>query len=480
MKTALNFILGIVLLMFASHTGSAQMQQITLFGNPLTLAAPLDVYEHDTNFLQLLNLDQVHVVASLNTTNSDMNSIFSVLMQSTPGPAPTGTPVRLLIYSTVPDASTNVPSSLTHAFSVFMLNQAQMTQFYYEKVGTHFSEVPSLRAQIDGNIDYDVVRAIHFAAIGNNGFPQQSTMYVFEGTLANQIAFTNTQHSLTEVFAADHFRQWGFDTAGLRGDTLYAFYSLPIAASHCGNINECDEGINKCSVGGECDGDNQDTCTATEAANAAETQDINLGVNFNFSLMRNFRDTFLRKCAQGRDYIGFYYAFGGFVKLDPASLVQYANVLPPLYTAMNALMTNSGNPVIVTSDLQTNAQAIIDNHRDVSNPFFQNILNRLESDLDYYAGMNRSNLLATLTLSPLAQAPTLSSAVIEGGGVRVFWQGTVGQTNVLQAATNLFGGGKFVDISPAITLQGSITAVTNYLDAGALTNSPARFYRVRQ
>ena len=60
--------------------------------------------------------------------------------------------------------------------------------------------------------------------------------------------------------------------------------------------------------------------------------------------------------------------------------------------------------------------------------------------------------------------------------MRVNWTCGGGRTNVLQATTNL--GGSWFDFSPIIVLADSGDSVTNYLDVGAVTNTPARFYRV--
>jgi hypothetical protein len=37
----------------------------------------------------------------------------------------------------------------------------------------------------------------------------------------------------------------------------------------------------------------------------------------------------------------------------------------------------------------------------------------------------------------------------------------------------------FSDFSPLITMPGTGEATTNFLDAGVLSNAPARYYRVR-
>jgi hypothetical protein len=75
--------------------------------------------------------------------------------------------------------------------------------------------------------------------------------------------------------------------------------------------------------------------------------------------------------------------------------------------------------------------------------------------------------------------PQMLAPTLEGFNMRVNWQGNGGSSYVLQSATNLIGTNVFRDISPVITVSGSGLVTTNYLDAGALTNSPARFYRIR-
>jgi hypothetical protein len=61
--------------------------------------------------------------------------------------------------------------------------------------------------------------------------------------------------------------------------------------------------------------------------------------------------------------------------------------------------------------------------------------------------------------------------------VMIAWATTAGGTNVVQATTNLLAG--FADISSNILITGTGATITNYLDIGAATNWPVRFYRVR-
>lgn len=65
----------------------------------------------------------------------------------------------------------------------------------------------------------------------------------------------------------------------------------------------------------------------------------------------------------------------------------------------------------------------------------------------------------------------------EGDDLRITWADATGRTNVVEAASDV--GGIYSNISPNIIVSGSGVGATNYLDAGALTNSLLRFYRVR-
>ncbi|HUK81169.1 MAG TPA: hypothetical protein VLZ12_00905 [Verrucomicrobiae bacterium] len=65
----------------------------------------------------------------------------------------------------------------------------------------------------------------------------------------------------------------------------------------------------------------------------------------------------------------------------------------------------------------------------------------------------------------------------EGDSIRITWTTVGGKTNFVQATSDL--ASSFADISSAIAITGAGLTSTNYLDAGALTNFPSRFYRIR-
>jgi hypothetical protein len=113
-----------------------------------------------------------------------------------------------------------------------------------------------------------------------------------------------------------------------------------------------------------------------------------------------------------------------------------------------------------------------------------------------YFGCTNGNAAATATADPDGDGqnnyaeflthtdPTTNASVFrmvsatrEGSGVRLAWQTHGGITNVAQAAPSL--AGSFADISSNFIIPGDVDVTTNYLDPGAITNTPARFYRIR-
>ena len=71
----------------------------------------------------------------------------------------------------------------------------------------------------------------------------------------------------------------------------------------------------------------------------------------------------------------------------------------------------------------------------------------------------------------------ITSITIQGESVLVTWTPAGGTTNRLQATDGAYST-NFTDLSPAITCACGVIS-TNYLDVGAVTNFPGRYYRVR-
>jgi hypothetical protein len=71
----------------------------------------------------------------------------------------------------------------------------------------------------------------------------------------------------------------------------------------------------------------------------------------------------------------------------------------------------------------------------------------------------------------------ITDVAIQTNDVLITWTTTGGQTNVVQATTDFTKG--FTNITANIFVNGTGAVSTNFLDHGAVTNWPDRFYRVQ-
>jgi hypothetical protein len=71
----------------------------------------------------------------------------------------------------------------------------------------------------------------------------------------------------------------------------------------------------------------------------------------------------------------------------------------------------------------------------------------------------------------------ITSVSSTGSDMAITWQAFTGNHYRVQAANSLTDS--FFDISTDIVPTGSGLGTTNYVDSGAATNAPGRFYRVR-
>jgi hypothetical protein len=80
----------------------------------------------------------------------------------------------------------------------------------------------------------------------------------------------------------------------------------------------------------------------------------------------------------------------------------------------------------------------------------------------------------------LVMAPRITSITMQGSDILITWATTGGTTNAVEATPGDPGyNTNFVDISGSLFILGSGDTSTNYVDSGAVTNSRAKFYRVR-
>ena len=80
-------------------------------------------------------------------------------------------------------------------------------------------------------------------------------------------------------------------------------------------------------------------------------------------------------------------------------------------------------------------------------------------------------------LDPPLNLQISATIVRVGNNIELTWIGTSARTNFVQASTNILG--PYQNVSSPLISTGSVAMTSfNFLDAGAITNQPVRFYRI--
>jgi hypothetical protein len=139
--------------------------------------------------------------------------------------------------------------------------------------------------------------------------------------------------------------------------------------------------------------------------------------------------------------------------------VDWSGPSPVLYasTSENSIFGNPGNRLIRINDMGSNSTAMT-LATTATNCSFRGV---------------------AFVPQAIGAQSQIQGVIPAGADVQLYWQAQGGTNYVIQAATNLASPNPFNDISSVISLIGSGIVTTNYLDAGAFTNSSARFYRIR-
>jgi hypothetical protein len=78
-----------------------------------------------------------------------------------------------------------------------------------------------------------------------------------------------------------------------------------------------------------------------------------------------------------------------------------------------------------------------------------------------------------------ASAFRITAVTREANNVRVTWTTGPGKTNALERTAGDPSGNYTNNFAAIFTVTNTVGTTTNYLDVGAATNFPARYYRVR-
>lgn len=161
-----------------------------------------------------------------------------------------------------------------------------------------------------------------------------------------------------------------------------------------------------------------------------------------------------------------------------------ASKVYPGYTLGGTALDTSYTDASFTSPLGVNAMIDATNQTWVNSLWTWNVSGGINAGDGYFGNSIKMHCLIVMSgnwwapayASPVPRLMTLSST---GGGIRVIWSTSAGQSYVLQAASQLGGTNRFSDVSPLIAGPGAGQSVTNFVDTNATSGAHARFYRVR-
>ena len=392
-------IFGLVML----FTSCALAQNdITVFGQPVTLNQPLLKSQFGDGFPLSIGATSVMNCVAKNLSSNDILNINKAVknainMQN----PPTGTPVFTAFFTTQTGAdSSSIIKNSTHAFCMGLHTDSVLTLYYYEKdfLG-NFLSIKNLTTKINYSSE-EVLLALHYSHFTAGTFPANSTVFSFFADTQLPVRYAD-ESDMIIALSKDSKRVAGLNVLGMGDSLVLANLNIngqvfcpspcPDHTPNSGCLEDWDDlGIHyNCGVAA--------TCGAASAQRRAQEEHIDLGVDFKFKLMRQFRDGFMTKYCEGKKYIGFYYAFSRYAKMNISMLWKYAAVLPALYDAIDNLSDNNTDKVIFTSSLKDKVIEILDAHSDVKNTYLQSVFAEVKADMERFVGMKRSQIIAMLT-----------------------------------------------------------------------------------
>lgn len=400
---------------FVTSCDKQRQSSINIFNQKIETKSLPQISGHDKRFLEVTGLRKLDYITVNPISMGVMSKISKILLPTQTATLDSNKKVFLYIYTTRSNsAEISISKSNTHAFSIVSASKDSLKHSYYERQSDNtFRQVLSLPKKLDGPLNMDEIRMLHFAAIKDSVLPKESSIIEFRSEFFKTLKFNNSPNKeLMKILLMDQSRNKGSQTIGLYGDALYSALRADDkpGTGSCGNVVSCPPGGNGscvpdqtagyvCQVGDGGDGGGGG-CTAAQLPVLSQTMGFSLAVPIDFRSIHSFRDKFLANSNAGKEYVSYMYVFSQFAKMDIKSLTKYASIIPPLQASINTIMSDTKNGIVVTTDLKQLAKEIINTHKDVEDKDFQNILSRMEFDLNRLTGLKKNDFIREFQGTP--------------------------------------------------------------------------------
>ncbi|MCB9904832.1 MAG: hypothetical protein H6831_10530 [Planctomycetes bacterium] len=281
-----------------------------------------------------------------------------------------------------------------------------VTHKYFERVRGRMKEIGEYSVKVRGPLPSEVVLMMHFAATGAAGMPSASAIYDLSNedipTWPFGFEWNAPDTALTMIALQDDARSIGARTIGVSGsDDLSLAIIGQTLAPDCETNVLCEDNTNdkdycckseprlwRCfnnSDGTDCMArDGGELLSQVQAPVAPPP----------YATLWEFRDEFLASYQRGVQYKNRYYILSRFAKMDVASALKYSEFYPLAVQAIDILMNESSDAVVITPELFAASIDIIELHRDIENQLVQDALDSAEEDLNEYIGLTRSQFIS--------------------------------------------------------------------------------------
>jgi hypothetical protein len=336
-----------------------------------------------------------------------MEQVTAALLRHVESASAVRNPASAYVYTTQDAIGDRVELGATHAFSILGFDDGSLQHHYYEKQHSgRFRHVAALSHAIDGPLDADTLRLLHFANTRDYALPARSSIFIVTGGELPDVFFdTAPDISLQDELLLDPNRSKGAVTLGVNEPDIYVelIDRDPAAEFTCGHNDGCPPGPDRCVQDpihpiSYCSHlDPAPNCLAARLAAMKRLRKVAFTTPVRFGPLRAFRDEFLSRTRFGREYIGFYYLLSSHARLDPGTVRHYVAGLQHAYKAIGVLMADGDDDrVVVTPQLRAVADEILARHANLQDPGARRALTRIAGDLDALAGAPKAQFLAEI------------------------------------------------------------------------------------